>query len=186
MAEGFTSRFKLPFPKGLGKVRVGAVDIQELAERLDAILYPPGALRLTAQANVDEGWLACEGQAISRTTYAALFAEIGTAYGEGDKAATFNVPDFRERVPVGAGGALPRGARGGEATHVLTVPEMPSHGHSTHVVYSEPGGHIGGAVLMRDNFVDFGEADIPTSAAGGGGAHNNMQPYTVCNVWIKT
>lgn len=54
-------------------------------------------------ANVPAGYLACDGQAVSRTTYANLFAIIGTKYGNGDEITTFNVPDLREAVMVGAG-----------------------------------------------------------------------------------
>ena len=49
------------------------------------------------------GWLLCQGQAISRTTYAELFNVIGTSFGEGDGSTTFNIPDMRESVPKGAG-----------------------------------------------------------------------------------
>ncbi len=54
-------------------------------------------------ANVPAGYLACDGQAVSRTTYENLFAIIGTKYGNGDEITTFNVPDLREAVMVGAG-----------------------------------------------------------------------------------
>lgn len=54
-------------------------------------------------ANVPAGYLACDGQAVSRTTYSNLFAIIGTKYGNGDEITTFNVPDLREAVMVGAG-----------------------------------------------------------------------------------
>ena len=50
------------------------------------------------------GWLLCNGAAVSRTTYASLFAVIGTIYGSGDGSTTFNVPDFRGRVPAGVDG----------------------------------------------------------------------------------
>ena len=46
-------------------------------------------------------WLICDGSAVSRTTYASLFAVIGTSFGEGDGSTTFNLPDFRDRTPVG-------------------------------------------------------------------------------------
>lgn len=52
------------------------------------------------------GFLICHGAAVSRTTYAALFAKIGTTFGDGDGSTTFNVPDFRGRVPQGASGNL--------------------------------------------------------------------------------
>jgi microcystin-dependent protein len=53
------------------------------------------------------GWLLCDGSAVSRTTYAPLFAVIGTAYGVGHNSTTFNLPDGRGKVPVGAGQATP-------------------------------------------------------------------------------
>ena len=42
-------------------------------------------------------WLECDGRAVSRTTYATLFAAIGTTYGAGDGSTTFNLPDFADR-----------------------------------------------------------------------------------------
>ena len=53
--------------------------------------------------SVPDGWLYCDGSAISRTTYADLFVVIGTAFGSGDGSTTFNIPDMRESVPKGAG-----------------------------------------------------------------------------------
>lgn len=53
-----------------------------------------------------EGFLLCNGTAVSRTTYAALFSVIGTTFGDGDGSTTFNLPDFRGRVIQGANGNL--------------------------------------------------------------------------------
>jgi microcystin-dependent protein len=104
------------------------------------------------------------GQAISRTTYSALFAMFGTIYGSGDGSTTFNIPDLRGRVVAGkddmggsaanrltsggsgiAGTAL--GATGGAEIHTLTTTEMPAHNHGI----SDPGhahgvsgGNLGG------------------------------------------
>lgn len=52
---------------------------------------------------IPSGWLKCNGQAVSRTTYSELFAVISTSFGTGDGSTTFNVPDLRETVPVGYG-----------------------------------------------------------------------------------
>jgi len=52
---------------------------------------------------IPSGYLLCDGQAVSRTTYAELFAVIGIAFGTGDGSTTFNIPDLRESVPKGAG-----------------------------------------------------------------------------------
>lgn len=64
---------------------------------------PVGVINPFGGASAPEGWLLCDGQAISRTDYADLFDVIGTAFGSGDGSTTFNVPDMRESVPKGAG-----------------------------------------------------------------------------------
>jgi microcystin-dependent protein len=83
-------------------------------------------------ATAPAGWLLCDGSAVSRTTYAALFAEIGTTCGPGDGSTTFNLPDMRGRVPVGknTGTFLTLGQQGGEEAHALTSGEMPPHTHT--------------------------------------------------------
>lgn len=58
-------------------------------------LVPPGAIMAFARSTPPDGWLECNGQAVSRTTYAALFAAIGTTFGAGDGSTTFNLPDLR-------------------------------------------------------------------------------------------
>lgn len=63
----------------------------------------PGDIRMSGSSSVPTGWLACDGSAVSRTTYADLFSAIGTAFGAGDGSTTFNVPDFDEHVPYGSG-----------------------------------------------------------------------------------
>lgn len=80
------------------------------------------------------GWLLCDGSAVSRTTYADLFAEIGTTYGAGDGSTTFNLPNTAGRVMAGkaaAGTFATLGAVGGEETHLLTSAEMPAHDHGS-------------------------------------------------------
>jgi microcystin-dependent protein len=76
----------------------------------------------------------CQGQAISRTTYATLFGVIGVTFGAGDGSTTFNLPDMQGRVAVGAGTgagltARTEGGKGGEEGHVQVIGEMPSHDH---------------------------------------------------------
>ena len=64
---------------------------------------PIGTILPYGGASAPSGWFLCDGTAISRTTYAELFAVIGTAFGVGDGSTTFNLPDMREAVPKGAG-----------------------------------------------------------------------------------
>jgi len=58
-------------------------------------IIPPAAVLPYAGASAPEGWLICDGSAVNRTTYAALFAAIGTSHGSGDGSTTFNLPDYR-------------------------------------------------------------------------------------------
>ena len=62
-----------------------------------------GTMQIYAGEKVPNGYLLCDGQAVSRTIYAALFKAIGTTWGAGDGSTTFNVPDMREVAPVGIG-----------------------------------------------------------------------------------
>lgn len=64
---------------------------------------PVGSIIPFGSSTIPSGYLLCNGQAVSRTTYSELFAAIGTAFGVGDGSNTFNVPDMRESVPKGAG-----------------------------------------------------------------------------------
>lgn len=64
---------------------------------------PAGVMLDFAGASAPSGYLLCDGSAVSRATYATLFAAIGTTWGSGDGSTTFNVPDFRDRIPIGAG-----------------------------------------------------------------------------------
>jgi microcystin-dependent protein len=166
---------------------------RELASASHGI-WEPGDLKLSAASAVAAGWLACEGQLVSTSTYAALYAAIGTAYGSGS--GTFGLPDFRGRSPLGAGTgsgltARSRGDKPGEETHVLSEGEMPSHTHTIpgNITITTLGGR--GTNEGSNPGHEYGEAIFtsgtgPTGATGGGGAHNNMQPSTVCGVWIKT
>ena len=63
---------------------------------------PVGAMMAYGGATAPGGWVLCYGQAVSRTAYSLLFATIGIAYGAGDGSSTFNLPDKRGRVSIGA------------------------------------------------------------------------------------
>lgn len=66
-----------------------------------APLLPPGSIIMWGNDTAPTGWLLCDGSAVSRSTYAALFAILSTSFGVGDGSSTFNLPDFDDRVPGG-------------------------------------------------------------------------------------
>ena len=155
----------------------------------DARLIPVGTLLPFAGSTAPAGWLLCDGSAVSRAAYPALFSTLGGRYGYGDGSSTFNLPDFRGRMPIGAGqgpGLSPRaiGQAGGEESHRLTSAEMPSHNHGLtfylngdyqppNDVYTPfPGYHTGTAVAT-------------TSTAGSDQPHNVMNPFMVVHFIVK-
>ena len=95
---------------------------------------PTGAIMLFPVAEPPTGWLLCDGSAVDRTTYSALFALIGIIYGSGDGTTTFNLPNTKGRIPVGRDAAQTEfdviGEVGGAKTHILATTEIPSHQHT--------------------------------------------------------
>ena len=92
-------------------------------------MEPAGIIMPFAGTTAPEGYLMCDGAAVSRTTYATLFAVIGTTFGAGDGSTTFNVPDLSGRVPLGVSSAHLLGSMGGSETVTLTEQELPAHVH---------------------------------------------------------
>ena len=92
---------------------------------------PAGIIMPFAGTVAPQGCLFCDGSAVSRTTYAALFAVIGTTYGEGDGDTTFNIPDLSGRVVIGVSNSHALGTTGGSENVTLTADQLPAH---THVV----------------------------------------------------
>ncbi len=130
------------------------------------------------------GWLVCDGSAVSRATYATLFAVIGVVYGAGNGSTTFNLPDTRGNTLVGYksgdGSFGTVGANPGEKTHLLTTAEIPAHTHTVVRGNLDTAGSFGAG----GNDPTYGTTT--TSSTGGDGAHNNIQPSLVATYIIKT
>lgn len=146
-----------------------------------------------------DGWLVCDGSSLLIADYPDLFAAIGNVWGSVDSA-HFNIPDLRGRTLIGQGVAgsgttFNLADTGGEETHTLTTGEIPAHSHTdlghTHIEGTAApavGAAITGvpvpSAIPSAGVTGTGNANL--SNTGGGGAHNNMQPYAVVNYAIIT
>ena len=156
-------------------------------------VVPLGTVLPYAGDSAPDTYLLCDGAEVSRETYADLFAVIGTKYGAGNGSTTFNLPNLKGRIPLGLdpndSDFNDRGKSGGAKTHTLTEAEMPSHDHQLQY-YAGSSSPISGLGLVSIPREGGGQQwyDMPYSkivAKGGGGAHNNLQPYLVMNFIIK-
>ena len=157
-----------------------------------------GAILMWPTASAPSGYLLCDGTAVSRTTYATLFALFGTTFGTGDGSTTFNLPNYTNRMPYGT----TIGATGGSAdavvvshTHTLTDPE---HKHLTAIIdsggslsfgNSNPTNYTGIQGSVSTNYVEYTNSvstGISINTAGVSGTNANLPPYLGINFIIKT
>jgi microcystin-dependent protein len=175
---------------GSSEIAAGAVTWSKLA----ATVLPAGTIMDYAGSGaVPSGWLACDGAAVSRTTYATLFAAIGTTWGAGDGATTFNTPDLRGRTTISVDGAAGRitdswadtvGQTGGAATHTLVTDEIPAHSHA--IAARPDDATSSGSYYPTSEQTTQGVQQVNTNNQGGGGAHNNVQPTATVQKIICT
>ena len=161
-----------------------------------------------SDSSVPTGFLECNGQAVSRSTYSALFAIVGTTYGAGDGSSTFNVPDLQNNVPVGksnnkalasTGGAntvASTGNVGGStANATLSTSQLASHTHSV-AIKKYPSGSNFNTVRFGSNTA-AGSVNSGSAGSGSGHSHNMsatfagdatsvLQPYLTIIYIIKT
>jgi microcystin-dependent protein len=227
---GTTSRYELPYPGSsdnnnvpsdmqalanavdtkLGALEDRQIDLAHLAAAVQSLLVPTGSVFATARVSAPSGYLICDGSAVSRTTYSALFSAIGTTYGSGNGSTTFNLPNLNGRTVFGVG--TPTGASGatnhtlaqkaGEETHALSTSEMPNHNHTitdpghSHAPWSggqflsTSGSYYFSSGGTLDYNASFGTTSIATtgitiSSAGSGLPHSNLPPYLVLTYVIK-
>lgn len=167
---------------------------------VDAIIGVPTASVLPyGGSSAPAGFLLCNGQAVSRTTYSVLFAAIGTAFGGGDGSTTFNVPDLGGRVIAGREEIADRlqsgvtdsttigeSSAGGSDTHLLLSTEsgMPAHNHTFSYRNSEANSLQALGNLYAGSGSTYDTSTAPAQNAQS--AHNNVQPTIIMNFIIKT
>ena len=154
-------------------------------------------------SSVPSGYLECNGAAVSRSTYSALFAEIGTTYGAGDGSSTFNVPDLQDKVPVsksnnkslastgGAENVTSTGnVAGSTANATLSTAQLASHSHSGATANNPDGGadpnRPDGNISGTGNTGSGQGHSHNMSASFSGDATSVLQPYLTVIYIIKT
>jgi microcystin-dependent protein len=169
---------------------------------------PSGEIKMWPTATAPSGYFLCAGAAISRTTYATLFAVIGTTFGVGDGTTTFNLPDFRDRMPIGAGSTYSANSSGGSVdaivvshTHTTTNTlafagdALPAHSHT--IVKSSGTSGTGvaagnGGTTAATTSVSAGTptgtitGSVTNASTGSSGTNANLPPYRGIYFIIKT
>ena len=153
-----------------------------------------GTISMWPVSSAPTGYLVCNGSAVSRTTYAALYAIVGTTFGSGDGSTTFNLPNYTNRMPYGT----TIGATGGSAdavvvshTHTATVTD-PTHNHTLGLYGPNGGGGLGGGDLNTTAPTTYTTSSASTgisvsnSTVGVSGTNANLPPYLGINFIIKT
>ena len=164
---------------------------------------PTGTIVPWSDSTAPSGFLECNGAAVSRSTYAALFAIVGTTYGVGDGSTTFNVPNFEDNVPVGRSGTKNLASTGGAntvtttgnvagstANATLTTGQLATHTHNI-------AGIAISATLNAGGTRNYAQNATGSTGSSSGHAHNLsanfsgdatsvLQPYVAVIYIIKT
>jgi microcystin-dependent protein len=135
--------------------------------------FDAGMVQMFANTTVPTGWLECDGTAVSRTTYATLFAAIGTAYGVGNGSSTFTLPDMRGEFPRGWDNS--RGIDSGRGIGTSQDDQMEQHNH----IDSDRPLHTGfgygtGAFTVRSP-ADTQHGNVSTVFGNRGGTSNSNE-----------
>ena len=176
--------------------------VNENFDKIDATSIT-GVIQMYAGSSAPSGWLICNGQAVSRTTYAALYAVIGTTYGAGDGSTTFNIPNLVNKTVRGSNSL---GKTGGADTVTLSTANMPAHTHTgttssagahTHSTAWSAWAQSGGGGWSDYNWSTVSNSKtsssngahthtFTTSSVGSGSAVTITNPYVMLHYIIKT
>lgn len=171
--------------------------LQQLVVALGNVTGGGGSSAITGEGKLwftdtaPTGWLICDGSAVSRTTYADLFAVIGTTYGAGDGSTTFGLPNLSGRVPAGMGGIYfpALGDLVGVETHTISQSELPEVNLTSsvsNVVQSSATDEFLPAVGQAGVPINSTSSSITVPLGGGSLPFSIIQPSLVVNFIIKT
>tara|TARA_R100000742_G_C4271498_1_gene90447 strand:- start:270 stop:980 length:711 start_codon:yes stop_codon:yes gene_type:complete len=168
-------------------------------------IWSIGDVKASLNSATPDGWIECNGAAISRTTYSDLYAVISTAYGDGDGTSTFNVPDMRARALIGRNESANQvsglnsyslGSEVGSETVQLSVRHLPKHNHVASGAVGKKVWHdeqTGLANFMRSDHFGEDDADAGVSyveqlfeEVGEDDPVPIVQPSLVCRFLIYT
>lgn len=159
---------------------------KEFSDAISLRMMPLGSMQFWLGSSVPSGFLIANGQAVSRTEYASLYALFGTQHGAGNGTTTFNLPNMSDRVAMGASAAKAVGSSAGSNSVTLTVPNLPKHKpvilaaiEKFLVLATGPGtnGEVpDGAVIRKtpDEVFDFIGGDVPVDTT----------PAHIAGFWI--
>ena len=164
-------------------------------------IVPAGTIVAFGGSTIPTGYLACADAAVSRTTFARLFAVIGTSYGVGDGSGNFNLPDLRDRVPLGKGTNM--NTLGAETTGIAASAVMASASKSDATTPTGTTGSTSAALSVTNatfatSAKDSSQSSAVSAVNAGGHTHsipaltidaftvNTTLPSQVVNFMIKT
>jgi len=169
------------------------------------VTVPTATIIPWSDGSLPTGYLECNGAAVSRSTYSALFAIVGTTYGSGNGSTTFNIPNLKNNIGLGRSNAKALASTGGAntvqttgnvagstAAHTVTTPELPSHSHSNSAAQACLALNCGGQPPGQ-----YSPGNTGSTGGGGGHSHNMsatftgdstsvLQPYLTLLYIIKT
>jgi microcystin-dependent protein len=197
VAETTTTNYAWTMPDPGASANTWGSTLNATTQKIDAQVYtnqqagvPVGAVTMFVGTTAPTNWLLCQGQSLSTTTYAGLFAVIGYAFG--GSGANFNLPDLLNRYPIGASPSGALGSTGGSFSVPIAIDNLPAHDHPasqvahthsgsqdahSHSVYQDAHthadtGHGHGVSASQDPHTHT----IPSSAGGGFGAATPPSP----------
>lgn len=168
----------LTSPANYGNAAVGSLAVNSIQNDPDstpALLLPAGSIIGWGASTPPSGWLSCDGAAVSRTTYASLFAAIGTSFGAGDGSTTFDLPDYEDKLVMGSGTNNALGSSTGafRAAGAITT-------DSGTAAISAP------TATFATSAKDSAQSTAVTSVTASGHTHTITIPNTTIRMIIKT